>query len=140
MIVIKVYSNYRSNTVVYQQYLKQQIEIKDDLWAFSVAKFTMDSYRLQKYNKVEIYEAWTPDVLKFKWYVQDINKRATILREECEVVCRDAKGLLQNRWALYGFAEVSTPMPTVISNMMDWRNVFGDNWEYQIDYTTPIDM
>ncbi|HPC34026.1 MAG TPA: hypothetical protein PLP73_00010 [Candidatus Absconditabacterales bacterium] len=140
IVLIKVYSNYWSDVVIHQQYLKQEVEIIDDLGSFAIAKFTLREFKLQKYNKVEIYEAGNPDRLIFKGYVEDIKKTATILDEVGEVVCWDGKGLLQRRGPLYGYNEVSTPMNIVVSKMMDHRNEIGDNWVYQVDYSTPIDM
>lgn len=140
MIVIKVYENYWSNVVLFQTYLKQSVEIKYDLSSFWVATFTIEDYIVHRNNKIEIYEAWSPDVLVFKWFVSNVEKTATVLSEKCVVTCWDAKWLLQERWPLYAYEEVSTPMPTVISNMMMLWNAMGDEWEYQVDYNDPIDM
>lgn len=140
MIVVRVYKNYWSDVVIHQQYLTDDIEIKDDLLSFSTATFKIDNYRIQKYNKVEIYEVWTPDKLKFKWVVKSITKTASALSEESELVCWDWKGLLQDRWPLYWYEEISTPLNTVVSRMMNLWNWLWDQWTYQIDYTDPIDM
>lgn len=140
MIVIKVYDNYWSNVVLFQTYLKQSVEIKYDLSSFWVATFTLENYIVHRNNKIEIYEAWSPDVLVFKWYVSNVEKTATVLSEKCVVTCWDGKGLLQERWPLYGYEEVSTPMPIVVSHMMMLWNAMGDEWEYQVDYNDPIDI
>lgn len=140
MIVIKIYEHYWSDTIIHQQYITHQVEIKDDLGYFSTATFRLDNYSIDKYNKVEIYEAGTLDILKFKWYVRDVNKRANILNETCEVTCWDGKGLLQERWPLYWYKEVSTPLNIVISNMLSLWNDIGDKRSYDIQYTTPIDI
>ena len=140
MIVIKVYDNYWSDNVIFQEYLKQGVEIKTDLASFGVATFTIEDYMLHRNNKVEIYEAGSPDKLIFRWYVSDIEKKATILSEACTVTCWDGKWLLQERWVLYGFEAVSTPLNTVVEDMMNLWNAFWDHWTYQVDYSDPIDM
>ena len=140
MIVIKVYENYWSNVVLFQTYLKQSVEIKYDLASFWVATFTLEDYIVHRNNKIEIYEAWSPDVLVFKWFVSNVEKTATVLSEKCVVTCWDGKWLLQERWPLYGYENVSTPLNTVVSDMMLLWNAMWDNWKYQIDYSDPIDM
>lgn len=140
MIVIKVYDNYWSDNVIFQEYLKQGVEIKNDLASFDVATFTIQDYMLHRNNKVEIYEAGSPDKLIFRWYVADIEKKATILSEACTVTCWDGKWLLQERWVLYWFEAVSTPLNIVVEDMMNLRNALWDHWTYQVDYSDPIDM
>jgi len=140
MIIVKVYEHYWSTEVKHQQYLKQEVLISDDLASFWEAKFQIEWYDISKYNKVEIYEAWNPDVLKFKWFVKTVNKIATILNERVDVVCRSAKWLLQDRGALVGEEEIWTDVWLIVSRMMDRRNTLGDLREYQIDYSWWINM
>lgn len=140
MIVIKVYENYWSNNIIFQEYLKQGVEIKNELGSFDTATFIIQDYMLHRWEKVEIYEAGTPDKLIFRWYVADIEKQATVLMETCTVTCWDWKWLLQERWVLYWFEAVSTPLNTIVEDMMNLWNAMWDHWTYDIDYTTPIDM
>lgn len=140
MLVAKIYENYRSDIIINQFFIKWTVSITEDLADFDVAEFSSTDILLAKYMKVEIYETWNPEILKFKWFIENVSNSVSVLNEISKVTCWGAKWLLQKRGALYWYDEISTPLNIVVSKMLDLWNDEWDNWEYWIDYTDPIDM
>ncbi len=99
-ILVKIYSNYWSNTEKFNFFSSEKISIEENLDSFDIAVLKIDWYEVVEYNKIEIYEAGNPDVLIFRGLVHKPEKTISVLKNETMVTCRSEKWIMKDRKVL----------------------------------------
>jgi len=136
-IVAKIYEHYRSSVILDQIQIKSKLSIEDELGNFWTADFDATSLSLVEYNKIELYEAGSPDTLVFKGLVHQPLKEITALKNKTQMVCRSEMAIMLSRKVLVARTKTDT-IENIINELLWDYNSLWENRTSQIDLTKTV--
>lgn len=139
-LLIKVYEHQFDDTIIAQEIIDSQVEIKQELNSFATASFDMPLIKIEEYNIVEIYEVGNTDKRVFRGYVYKIEplrrQRGTI-----KIECRSEKAIMNDRIVLSDKNYVDTDISTIIGDLLwDWNTDYNENWDFNVWITKQINL
>lgn len=136
-IIVKIYENYWSNFEKFNFFTKEQISIEQNLESFDIATLNVTWYDIQEYNKIEIYEAGSPDVLTFRGVVHEPNKTISTLTNSTSITCRSERAIMKQRKALVDRTKNDTVENIINELLADYTL---DSWATNIGCDRTINL